>query len=76
MEHPQEAADRKLERLKFKHAQSIELLRATTAFEHAALRLVFLMNGGALVAFVALFGSLSARDVTSSLERDAEPSPP
>ena len=58
MDEEQEAGQRQLERLRFSHAQSVELLRATTAFEHAALRPPMLLNGGALVVFLALFGSV------------------
>ncbi len=58
MDKEQEADQRQLERLRFSHAQSVELLRSTTAFEHAALRPPMLLNGGALVVFLALFDSV------------------
>ncbi len=58
MDQDHEAAERRLERLRLDHAHSMELLRATVAFEHAALRPSFLLNGGALVVFLALFGAI------------------
>ena len=40
------------------HNRSLELIRAVAAFEHAALRPPFLLNGGALIVYMALFGAL------------------
>ena len=59
MDQNEEAVKRRLERLRFDHVHSMELLRATAAFEHAALRPPTLLNGGALIVFLALFGSLT-----------------
>jgi hypothetical protein len=53
----EEAKERRLERLRHLHAQAIELTNATAAFEHAALAPPMLLNGGALVAVLALLGT-------------------
>ena len=47
-------------------AHELELNRATAAFEHAVLSPLYLLNGGALVAFLTLLGAASGED--SSLE--------
>ena len=54
----EEAVQARLERRRFHYNQSLEVLRATTAFEHAALRPAYMLNGGALIVFLALFGSV------------------
>ena len=61
MDENDEKASRQLERLKLEHTHSMELLRATVAFEHAALKPPMLLNGGAVVVFLALFGALKAK---------------
>lgn len=43
-------------------SQELELNRATAAFEHAVLSPLFLLNGGAAVAFLTLLGAASAGD--------------
>jgi len=40
-------------------AHELELNRATAGFEHAVLTPLFLLNGGALVAFLTLLGAVS-----------------
>jgi len=45
-------------------AHEIELNRATAAFEHATLSPLFLLNGGATVAFLTLLGAAATRDST------------
>src|SRR3990172_5283938 len=47
-----------VERYKAERAYELELLRATTAFEHAVLKPTFLLNGGALVIVFALLGTI------------------
>ncbi|HMA87446.1 MAG TPA: hypothetical protein VKP89_01735 [Burkholderiales bacterium] len=39
------------------------MVRATNAFEQAALRPLFLLNGGALVVYLGLFGTLGRPNV-------------
>ena len=39
-------------------AYRLELTRATTAFEHAAIRPLFLLNGGALIVVMAFLGAI------------------
>ena len=51
-----------LQQIELQHQRSVELLKATAAFEHAALRPPFLLNGGALVVYLALFGALRSKD--------------
>ncbi|ADJ29876.1 hypothetical protein [Nitrosococcus watsonii] len=51
-------SNKELERFKAKLASESELLKATAAFEHAALRPLYLLNGGALIAFMALYGAI------------------
>ena len=38
------------------------MIRATAAFEHAAMRPLFYLNGGALVVYLGLFGALQRND--------------
>jgi len=59
-----EKAQRRLERLKFRLAHALELIRATTAFEHAVLRPPLILNGGALVVSLTLFGALQKQSST------------
>jgi Flp pilus assembly protein TadB len=47
------------EHLKNAHERELEMIRATAAFEHSALRAVTLLNGGALVVYMALYGALT-----------------
>lgn len=47
-----------LERLKHARALELEMIRATAAFEHAALKLPFALNGGALGIYLAMYGTL------------------
>jgi len=56
--------EKDLERFKHGLASELELLRATAAFEHVALKALYLLNGGGLVVFLALYGAIttSARD--------------
>jgi choline-glycine betaine transporter len=51
---------RRLERLKFLSAHTNQLAGATQAFEHAALRALFITNGGAAIATLAFVGSEAA----------------
>jgi len=51
------ANEKRLARFKSELDRRLELLRATTAFEHAALKPTSLLNGGALVATLAIVGS-------------------
>jgi hypothetical protein len=51
-----------LQQIELQHNRSVELRRATAAFEHAALRRLFLLNGGALIVYLALFGALRASE--------------
>ena len=43
-------------------AHEVELNRATAAFEHAVLAPLYLLNGGAAIAFLTLLGAASAED--------------
>lgn len=54
--------NKKLERLKHLYGLEYEMIRAISAFEHAALRPLFLLNGGALVVYLGLFGALGRGD--------------
>jgi len=59
----------KLEQLKRAYALEYEMVRATATFEHALLRPLFILNGGALVAYLALFGALNrSTDTLASLD--------
>jgi hypothetical protein len=53
---------KRLERLKHLYGLEYEMIRATAAFEHAAIRPLFLLNGGALVVYLGLFGALNRSD--------------
>ena len=41
-----------------REAHHVELIRATAAFEHAVLRVAFLLNGGALIATMTFLGNV------------------
>lgn len=47
-----------LERLKHYYGLEYEMIRAIAAFEHAAIRPLFVLNGGALVLYLGLVGAL------------------
>lgn len=64
-ERREEERERRLERLRYLHASAIELTSATSAFEHAALAPPMLLNGGALVAFLALLGADSFKSIAA-----------
>ena len=49
---------KRLERLRYLYGLENEMIRAAAAFEHAALRPLFILNGGALVVYLGLFGAL------------------
>ena len=51
-----------LQQIELQHRRSVELLKATAAFEHATLRPPFVLNGGALVVYLALFGVLRSSE--------------
>ena len=50
------ANELEVERYKFNGAYAIELLKATVAFEHAALKPLPLLNGGAIIAALTFAG--------------------
>lgn len=50
--------EKEIERYKAMQAYCLELVRATNAFEHAAVKPPFLLNGGALVVVLALLGAI------------------
>jgi hypothetical protein len=50
--------EKEIERYKAMHAYRLELVRATNAFEHAALKPPFILNGGALIVVMALLGAI------------------
>ena len=52
---------KKLEYFKSRLAHSEELTRATAGFEHAAVRLPLLLNGGAAIATLTLYGAIGLR---------------
>ena len=62
-----EAAFRRLEGLKASIASNRDLQQATSAFEHAALKPLFLINGGALVVLIAFLGSDASEKLDTSL---------
>ena len=63
----EEAVQARLERRRFHYNQSLEVLRATITFEHAALRPAYMLNGGALIVFLALFGAVITSKDTSHI---------
>ncbi len=50
--------EKEIERYKAMQAYCLELVRATNAFEHAAIKPPFILNGGALVVVLALLGAI------------------
>ena len=58
---------KKLERLKHLYGLEYEMIRATAAFEHAAFRTTFILNAGALVVYLGLFGTLHRNDGASAV---------
>ena len=63
----EEGAQARLERRRFHYNQALEVLRANIAFEHAALRPAYMLNGGALIVFLALFGTIITSDDPSQV---------
>ncbi len=61
MNSDDEKAQRRIEHFKARLSAGIELQRATAAFEHAAIKPLYLLNGGAAVAMLALYGSIAAK---------------
>jgi hypothetical protein len=51
-------------------AHELELNKATAAFEHAIVSALFLLNGGAVVAFLTLLGAASANESNLHVELD------
>ena len=51
--------EKRLARLRHRYGLEYEMVRATAAWEHANLRPLFFLNGGALIAFFTLYGALS-----------------
>lgn len=49
-------------------AHELELNKATAAFEHAIVSALFLLNGGAVVAFLTLLGAASANGSSLSVD--------
>ncbi|KZE94845.1 hypothetical protein AVP42_00772 [Agromyces sp. NDB4Y10] len=60
-------SDRDLAIYEAQRAHELELNKATAAFEHAVSSPLFLLNGGAAVAFLTLLGAVSAPDSTLAL---------
>lgn len=58
MSESTQSHEKDLERFKHRLSSESELLRATAAFEHALLKPAYLLNGGALVVFLALYGAI------------------
>lgn len=69
MDPQEEAAHRRLERLRYAHERVIALINATTNFEREAIRPPFYLNGGALVVYIALYGATSAAEHAAKLDR-------
>ena len=59
---------KKLERLKHLYGLEYEMIRATAAFEHAAIRPLFILNGGALVVYLGLVGTLRRNDAQAAID--------
>src|SRR5512143_171398 len=51
-----------IEKFKAKAAHELELTRATAQFEHAAMRPLYLLNGGALIATLTYLGHALGSD--------------
>ncbi len=49
-------------------AHELELNRATAAFEHGVLSPLYLLNGGAVIAFLTLVGAASADDSSLTID--------
>ena len=49
-------------RLEHRYNMEYQMIQATAAFEHAALKPLFLLNGGAAAGFTALYGALEQPD--------------
>jgi hypothetical protein len=47
-----------LARLQHRYGMEYQMIQAMATFEHAALRPLFLLNGGAAAGFTALYGAL------------------
>lgn len=58
----------KLAHLERLYCLEYEMVRATAAFEHATLRPLFLLNGGALVTYLALYGALNRPGGAAALD--------
>lgn len=56
--HQMKIKEKEIERYKAMQAYCLELVRATNAFEHAATKPPFILNGGALVVVLALLGAI------------------
>jgi hypothetical protein len=50
--------EKDIERYKARQAHRLELIRATIAFEHAALKPAFVLNGGAIAIVFAFLGAV------------------
>ena len=60
MDKDTESAEKRLAAYKAKHSRVIELVRATVALENASLKPLYMLNGGALVVFLAFLGALAS----------------
>ena len=63
--------EKQLARLNRSYSLEYEMIRATAAFERAALRPLFLLNGGALIAYLALFTGLGQSGIDISFGKFA-----
>ena len=54
------------ERLRARDASELELLKATVAFEHAAIRPLYLLNGGAIIAALTFVGNVGGSGSAST----------
>lgn len=50
------------------HERELSMIEATAAFERMAARTLFLLNSGALVVYLALFGSLQGHKIGTRLD--------
>jgi hypothetical protein len=53
--------------LQHRYNMEYQMVQATAAFEHAALKPLFLLNGGAAAGFTALFGALMPEETKAPL---------
>ena len=60
-----------IERFKHRNAERLELLKATIAFEHAALRPNLILNGGAILTALTFAGHISDGKGTAGLDFSA-----